>query len=170
MGARMADNLLTKCLFIVVVLTTAAGCGRQRVLSEGQKLYDAGRYHEAIEVLRPVASGEGEIAEQAQLYLGFANFKLGRHGRAVEQFRDVAERFPDSEYADDAFYWVGRCYEDWGRKGDAVAAYHQALETTPPSGKANVALRAAEAVERLHAELPKASVDSGQTEVSTGPE
>ena len=166
----MADNRLTKCLSLVIALSIAAGCGGQRVLSKGQRLYDAGKYHEAIEVFRSLASDSSEIAEQAQLYLGFANFKLGRHGQAIDGFRAVTQRFPSSEWADDAFYWLGRCYEDWGKRDEAIAAYRNAAETVPPSGKANMALRASEAIDRLEAEWSAPPADSGGATAAAGNE
>jgi TolA-binding protein len=148
-GADMGYHLAMRLLVATSLAVAVAGCGQRRVLSKAQNLYAAGRYEEAVTVFSSLADGKGKVAEQAQLYLGFSNFKMARHQEAIRQFELLPERFPESELADDAQYWIGRCFEDWGKPREALAAYRKALETIPPSGKANMALRAREAMDML---------------------
>ncbi len=154
----------TWSLVVGLLLAAVVSCGQRRVFANAESKYNAGHYAEAVDAFTPIASGSGQLAEQAQLYVGFCHFKMGQHDQAVRSFEALSERFPESEWADDAWYWVARCYEDWGRTPEAIVAYEKALETIPPSGKANMALRAREAIDILEAAAPAVPGDTGGAE------
>ncbi len=150
-----------------LLLLVIAGCGQRQVFGKAERMYNSGHYGEAIQAFEPIAAGTGELAEKAQLYIGFANFKMGRHEQALRSFEELPARFPESEWADDAWYWAGRCYEDCGKTTEAITAYEKALETIPPSGKANMALRTREAIDMLEATSSGPSADTGGVQAST---
>ncbi len=154
--SRVAWPLVTGLVVIAVM-----SCGQRRAFAKAESAYNSGRYQEAVEAFTAIASGQGESSEKAQLYLGFCHFKTGRHAEAVRAFEVLPQRFPQSEWADDAVYWVGRCYEDWGRPAQALIAYRRAVDMVPPSGKANMALRAREAIDMLEATPSVAPADTG---------
>jgi tetratricopeptide (TPR) repeat protein len=150
----------TGTLVAGLALLVAMSCGQRREFAKAQSMYDSAHYGDALRAFEPIAAGSGEWAEKAQLYLGFSYFKMGRHEQAIRSFEALPERFPDSELADDAWYWAGRCSEDWGRASDAAVAYEKALATIPPSGKANMALRAREELDMLEAAPSAAPADT----------
>ena len=66
--------------------------------------------------------------------------------RAIPLFREVIEKFPDTEYADRSYYQLGQCYqllEDWENSekayGELVARYtDEDGNPIPPSARSVV--------------------------------
>ncbi|MEK7469711.1 MAG: tetratricopeptide repeat protein [Planctomycetota bacterium] len=76
-----------------------------------------------------------ELFEQAKLYMSTVNpIKRGANlGVAVEKLREIVEKYPDSDRVVDAWYNIGRCYNDGyvRRYEDAVKAYDKVKELDP---------------------------------------
>lgn len=105
--------------FLVVIVTS---CGEyQKVLKstdyeykykKAREYYDAEQYAKSVtlyEELVPIFSGTSKAAEA---YYYFAQSYLGQkdYYSAAMYFRSVLEKFPRSEYAEDAQYLVGYCF------------------------------------------------------------
>jgi tol-pal system protein YbgF len=69
----------------------------------------------------------------------YADFSKGNFDLAVSGFEEYAQRFPDSDVADNALYWIGECRFSQGKFQDAVAAYDRMLERYPRSDRAAAA-------------------------------
>ena len=69
----------------------------------------------------------------------YADFSKGNFDLAVSGFEEFAQRFPDSDVADNALYWIGECRFSQGKFQDAVAAYDRMLERYPRSDRAPAA-------------------------------
>ena len=69
----------------------------------------------------------------------YADFSKGNFDLAVSGFEEFALRFPDSDVADNALYWIGECRFSQGKFQEAVAAYDKMLERYPRSDRAAAA-------------------------------
>ncbi len=67
-------------------------------------------------------------------------FDEGNLAEARESFQELVERFPDSEKADNAQFWIGETYyrEKWYEK--AILEYQKVIETYPEGNKLPAAL------------------------------
>jgi hypothetical protein len=58
-----------------------------------------------------------------------------KYERALELFSQVVSRYPESEEADDAQFYIGYAQEHLGRKKEAIAAYSAVIERWPESSR-----------------------------------
>jgi tol-pal system protein YbgF len=82
----------------------------------------------------PAGPGAQELYNSA-----YADFSRGNFDLAVSGFEEYAQRFPDSDVADNALYWIGECRFSQGKFQDAVASYDRMLERYPRSDRAAAA-------------------------------
>ena len=82
----------------------------------------------------PAGPGAQELYNSA-----YADFTKGNFDLAVSGFEEYAQRFPDSDVADNALYWIGECRFSQGKFQDAVGAYDRMLERYPRSDRAPAA-------------------------------
>lgn len=82
----------------------------------------------------PAGPGAQELYNSA-----YADFSRGNFDLAVSGFEEYAQRFPDSDVADNALYWIGECRFSQGKFQEAIAAYDRLLERYPRSDRAAAA-------------------------------
>ncbi len=89
---------VARCLVSVVMLATlAASCGREPVLDKAAKEYEAGRYREAVFLIRhSIKRGESPSAELLYLF-GKAWLKSGSEAEAQSAFEDCRKK--DASYS-----------------------------------------------------------------------
>lgn len=84
--------------------------------------------------------GTATIPNPNALYTSaYADFSKGNYALAVSGFEEYAERFPESELADNAMYWIGECKFSQGDSKTAIAAFDAMLAKYPKSDKAAAA-------------------------------
>ena len=69
----------------------------------------------------------------------YADFSKGNYALAIQGFEEYAQRYPDTELADNAMYWIGECNFSQGSYKAAVDAFDGMLEKYPRSDKAAAA-------------------------------
>jgi len=85
-------------------------------------------------------AGTGTIPNPNALYTSaYADFSKGNYALAVSGFEEYAERFPESELADNALYWIGECKFSQGDSKAAIDAFDAMLSKYPRSDKAAAA-------------------------------
>ncbi|HJS74380.1 MAG TPA: tetratricopeptide repeat protein, partial [Vicinamibacteria bacterium] len=62
-----------------------------------------------------------------------------KYERALELFSQVVSRYPTSDEADDAQFYVGYALEHLGRQQEAIAAFSAVIERWPESSRAESA-------------------------------
>lgn len=94
----MRSLAVARCLVSVVMLATlAASCGREPVLDKATKEYEAGRYREAVFLIRhSIKRGESPSAELQYLF-GKAWLKSGSEAEAQTAFEDCRKQ--DASYS-----------------------------------------------------------------------
>lgn len=70
----------------------------------------------------------------------FELLKAGQYEQAIAAFNDYLQQYPNSEYADNAHYWLGESYYVTRDFGNAIGAYQKVLSLYPNSQKAPHAL------------------------------
>jgi tol-pal system protein YbgF len=85
------------------------------------------------------AAGSPE-AEKAAYDTAFQALKELRYADAAESFQGFLEQYPNSEYADNAQYWLGESYYVTKNFDIALKAFRDLLDTFPDSPKAPDAL------------------------------
>jgi tol-pal system protein YbgF len=82
----------------------------------------------------------GSAPNPSALYSSaYADFSKGNYALAVQGFEEYAERYPDTELADNALYWIGECNFSQGKYKAAVDSFDAMLEKYPKSDKAAAA-------------------------------
>lgn len=79
-------------------------------------------------------------AEKAAYDQAFQALKELRYADAAEAFQAFLQRYPDSEYADNAQYWLGESYYVTRNYDIALTAFQDLLDRFPNSPKAPDAL------------------------------
>jgi tol-pal system protein YbgF len=89
----------------------------------------------------PGAPAAGRTAEPTQLYnTAYEDYLRGNFDLAIQGFRDYVNRYPNTELADNALYWIGECYYSKKSYKEAIEAFTQLLNTYKTSDKAAAAL------------------------------
>lgn len=83
----------------------------------------------------PAAPDPNQMYEQAALDL-----TQGRYGLALQGFRELLERAPDAEVADNAQYGVGECFFAQATFDSAAVEYARVIERYPQGDKVPAAL------------------------------
>ncbi len=81
-------------------------------------------------------SGPSPSALYASAY---ADFSKGNYPLAIQGFEEYAQKYPDTELADNAMYWIGECNFSQGSYKSAIDAFDAMLEEYPESDKAAAA-------------------------------
>jgi tol-pal system protein YbgF len=82
------------------------------------------------------APGMDSSIEPDQVYSSVYNdYLMGNYELAIAGFQDFLLSFPDSEYSDNASYYLGVCYHEKGRYEQAIQAFDQAINLYPRADK-----------------------------------
>jgi tol-pal system protein YbgF len=89
----------------------------------------------------PVTGGATDaMPSPEELYnAAYVDYSRGNFGLAISGFEEYASRFPDSDTADNALYWVGECHFSQGDFDRAVQAFDRLLDGYPQSDRAPAA-------------------------------
>ncbi|MBI4378065.1 MAG: tetratricopeptide repeat protein [Nitrospinae bacterium] len=75
--------------------------------------------------------GAGELADEAAWRIGWIYYVKGDYFNAIENFRKCDSDFPDSQYADNSLYWMGRAGEMSRNTEVALYAYRRLAADYP---------------------------------------
>lgn len=70
----------------------------------------------------------------------YSAFKAGDYPAALKGFKTFLKEYPQSEYADNAQYWIGECYHRQGDYERAILEYEQVIRQYPKGDKVPSAL------------------------------
>ncbi len=79
----------------------------------------------------PSSSDPGGPKPDQVYSLAFNDYLAGNYELAVDGFRDFLVRYPESEYADNAAYYLGLCLQQLGQQEQAVQAFDQVINMYP---------------------------------------
>ncbi len=67
-------------------------------------------------------------------------FKNGEYSRARKEFEEFLKSFSDTEYSDNAQFWIGECYYFEGKYEKAILEYEKVIKNYPKGNKVPNAL------------------------------
>jgi tol-pal system protein YbgF len=80
-------------------------------------------------------------ADEEALYLkSFDSIKAGKYDDAIRGFRGMLDKYPQGNYSDNAWYWMGQSYFSKRDYPNALQSYKSLLEKFPASPKVPDAL------------------------------
>ena len=80
------------------------------------------------------------LASDREYSAVYNDFLMGDYDLAIFGFQDFLTTYPDSEYSDNASFFLGRCYEKKKSYQEAIQAFDQLVERYPKSTRAPLAL------------------------------
>lgn len=87
------------------------------------------------------AAANGQLETAESIYAGLLKrVSEGRYETAIHGFSDFLMRFPDSDLAPNAQYWLGECYYGQREFSQAVKEFERVLHIYPGSDKVPAAL------------------------------
>lgn len=82
-----------------------------------------------------------QASEPAQLYnSAYEDYMRGNYDLAIQGFSDYLRRYPETELADNALYWIGECHYSKKDYDRAIESFTQLLNSYKTSDKAAAAL------------------------------
>ena len=90
----------------------------------------------------PVAAAQNSTsADEEAIYLkSFDQLRGGKYDAAISGFRSMLGKYPQGNYADNAWYWMGESYHVKGDDANALKSYQSLLQQFPASPKVPDAL------------------------------
>ena len=90
----------------------------------------------------PVAAAPSSTsADEEAIYLkSFDQLRGGKYDAAIGGFRSMLGKYPQGNYADNAWYWMGESYHVKGDDSNALKSYQSLLQQFPASPKVPDAL------------------------------
>jgi len=80
----------------------------------------------------------------------YADFARGNYDLAIQGFQTYLQHYPETEFSDNAQYWIGECYYGQQRFGDAIDAWNALLRDFETSDKVpDARVKKGMALERL---------------------
>ena len=65
----------------------------------------------------------------------YQDYMRGNYDLAIQGFEEYLKRYPKTDLADNAQYWIGECYDADGKEEKALQAFSAVLDTYPTSDK-----------------------------------
>jgi tol-pal system protein YbgF len=93
------------------------------------------------ELIKREGQGKGPdlgraMEEKERVYSeAYALFKSGKYGEARKKFSAFMVSFPDTEYSDNAQFWIGECYYFEGDYEKAILEYEKVISNYPKGNK-----------------------------------
>ncbi len=113
--------------------------GQKALHNLARAYYNKEMYAEAIDILRPIVNLP-QYRENSLWLMAEAASEAKKTELAVQNYRMLANEFPNGEYADDAIYRIGCVYRAAGQREEAVSAFLKLSEKYPKSPFASDAL------------------------------
>jgi tol-pal system protein YbgF len=86
------------------------------------------------------AAAAAASASPEELYRSaYEDYMRGNYDLASQGFREYLRRWPDTDLADNALYWIGECADAQEKTSEALEVFNQVLEEYPTSDKAAAA-------------------------------
>jgi tol-pal system protein YbgF len=88
----------------------------------------------------PKGTSKGKADKEGAYAAAYEEFKAGRYEKARTAFQDFLKQYPETEYSDNAQFWIGECYYFEKNYEKAVLEYDKVAKKYPDGDKAPVAL------------------------------
>jgi tol-pal system protein YbgF len=86
----------------------------------------------------PVA--KGKVDKESLYAAAYELFKEAKYERSREGFENFLQLYPDSEFSDNAQFWVGECYYFEKKYERAIVEYEKVIKNFPEGNKVPFAI------------------------------
>jgi tol-pal system protein YbgF len=87
------------------------------------------------------AAGKGAKTDKESLYAAaYELFKEGKYEKSREAFENFLSKYPETEFSDNAQFWIGECYYFEKKYEKAIVEYEKVTKNFPEGNKAPYAL------------------------------
>jgi len=121
---------LNEAIFKVNFIENFLGVGKREDLQDGGEKNDKA----TREIPRGKQDKESVYASAYEL------FKDGKYDRARELFQNFLKQYPDTEYSDNAQFWIAECYYFEKKYENAILEYDKVSKNYPDGDKVPYAL------------------------------
>jgi tol-pal system protein YbgF len=96
-------------------------------------------------------AGAGAPPPPRELYSqAYADYARGNYDLAIQEYREYLKHYPNTDFSDNAQYWIGECLYSKQRFAEAVEAWDELMRGYPASDKLpDARLKKGMALERL---------------------
>ena len=107
----------------------------RRSFSETRSYYPSGDTSSTDDAMGQSLAGREDVIPEALFDEARQDYLNGNYDLALESFKEYLERFPVSEFADDAQYWIAQSYFDQESYTMAIQAYDKVIQQYSKSDK-----------------------------------
>jgi tol-pal system protein YbgF len=83
---------------------------------------------------------KGKTDKESIYALAYETFKEGKYEKARVEFQNFVKQYPDTEYSDNAQFWIGECYYFENKYEKAISEYEKVVKNYPKGNKVPYAL------------------------------
>ena len=83
---------------------------------------------------------KGKTEKESAYALAYETFKEGKHEKARGEFQNFLKQYPDSEYSDNAQFWIGESFYFENKYEKAILEYEKVVKNYPKGSKVPYAL------------------------------
>ncbi len=102
--------------------------------------FNANDAQQALKIFQSTASGfpeEPNLIKNAEMGAAKSLYALGQKDQAIEKFKQIAEKYTNSQTAQDALLWLGNHFLETEDYKQAIAFYEEILRRFPESAQKN---------------------------------
>jgi len=85
-------------------------------------------------------AGKGKTDKESVYAAAYELFKEAKYEKSREAFENFLKQYPDTEFSDNAQFWVGECYYFEKKYEKAIIEYEKAIKNFPEGNKVPYAL------------------------------
>ena len=85
-------------------------------------------------------AAKGKTDKETAYALAYETFKEGKYEKARGEFQNFLKQYPDSEYSDNAQFWIGESYYFENKYEKAILEYEKVVKNYPKGNKVPYAL------------------------------
>ena len=83
-----------------------------------------------------VAPPQKKEPTESEIYnMALEHYKENRHEEAMAGFKDFLKRYPKSDLADNAYFWIGECHRALEKYEEAILVYQKVINDYPKGNK-----------------------------------
>ena len=83
---------------------------------------------------------KGKTDKESAYALAYETFKEGKYEKARIEFQNFLKQYPDTEYSDNAQFWIGECYYFENKYEKAIIEYEKVVKNYAKGNKVPYAL------------------------------
>lgn len=120
---------LNNTVFKINFIENFLGIGKREDQSEGGEKTE-----------KPKDPSKGKPDKESAYAAAYELFKEGKFDKSREAFQNFLKQYPDTEYSDNAQFWLGECYYFEKKYENAILEYEKVAKNYPAGDKVSSAL------------------------------